>query len=562
MKFLYRFKFRTQVSIGYFIIICFVFITIMLMMHMLLRESYRKQSSDILETHGNQIAINIDTRIDYFLSYLQLLSTDAALTRDMATERFSHVTNTLDGVTKEFITLNAGRINSIRLYRNGIYSVARNLDEVEDLFVRYLSASATDPNAVLITGTYLNERNEKVFSIFRRIFSSNASRVYYIEMCVYETELYGFFNEEIDGNIIYVLNGDKLMSMNDRQIFSKKLYTNREANIVGIDRSSMGVLPRTVLLESQDHARFKVLIETNSEYLEQSYRVLLVRMLPILLAVFVLSCHFVGWLSTRLHHRLKILQEKIAAISNWQLTENLHIEGQDEFGLLANELDETRKRILNLIEQNNHINELMRIAEMSALRAQINTHFLFNSLSSIRWLSRRGDGETLAKAVDALALFLRYSLAFKENQVELADELKQLEVYVYLQKLRYGSEINVQMDVDDELLTSQTVKLVLQPLVENAIYHARREDNDQLNITIYSYLEGKEYYCLVVEDDGNGISPERLQSIQEDRQETTQSGYGLKNVIDRVRMCSHGGGEVTIESRQNVCTKITIRQRL
>ena len=562
MKFLHRFKFRTQVSIGYSIVICFVFITIMLMMHMMLRDSYRTQTSETLQTHGKQIAINIDNRIDYFLSYMQLVSMDSALLRDMVSEPFFQVSATLNRVTREFMTLNYGRVNSINLYRNGIYGTMGNLTSVERLFADNFGSSAENPNAHLITGSYFNDRNEKVFSIFKRVFPVNPNRVYYIEMRVYETELFGFFNEELGGNGIYVFHKGKLMSMNDRGEFSKRLYDNQQASVLGVDKGSVNIPSDAILLEAEpgdNGTGFDILIQTNSSYLELGYRNMLIRMLPILLVVFFLSACFAQFLSARLQKRLKVLQEKIAAISNWKLTEDLHIDGRDEFGLLAHELDSTRQRILILIEQNNSINEMMRVAEMSALRAQINAHFLFNSLSSIRWLSRTGNSEDAVKAVDALALFLRYSLAFKENQVALRDEMKQLEVYLYLQKLRYGDEINIQTDVDDSLLSFRTVKLILQPLIENAIYHARREDNAQLNITVYSYVKG-DFYYLVVEDDGNGISLERLETIRAGKLAAAQSGYGLKNVIERVSMCSNGQGEVEIESQQNVCTKITIKQ--
>lgn len=559
MKLLNHLKFRTQITLGFTIVIVFVFVGFMLTLHIILRDNYHEQESLILETYGSQIQNNIDNRMDYFISYLKLLSMNRDLVRTMETEDFQKVTTTLNQETSEFLQFNAGRINSIRPHRNGIYNVSDSMGDNNEILAALKSINAIYTKNILITGTYLNSRNEKVFSIFQRVYQTNTEREYCIEMCVYETELLGFFNEDTSGNHITIINRNKLMSMSDRQSFSQYLYETKGSNILGANWSPTASMGHAITISTKNKNSFDVLIETSTKYLNRGYRMMLIRMMPILAVVLIMAFFFTWIFTVHLHRRLKTLQEKIAAISNWNLTESLHIDGKDEFGILADELDDTRKHILELIGQNKDINNLIRVAEMSALRAQINSHFLFNSLSSIKWLSRQDNPNTLADAVDSLALFLRYSLALDENQVVLRSELQHLEAYIYLQKLRYENEVTVQMDIDDELLQCRTVKLILQPLVENAIYHGRREDCTHLNITIYSNSDD-EFYFLTVEDDGNGISPKQLQDIRDGKADSSKSGYGLKNVIDRVHMCSEGKGAVEIESQLNVYTKITIRQ--
>jgi two-component system sensor histidine kinase YesM len=531
----------------------------MLTLHIILRDNYREQESIVLETYGRQIQNNIDNRMDYFISYLKMLSVNHNLVHAMETEDFQTVNDTLKQETSEFLLMNAGRVNCIRPYRSGIYSNTDSQENINEILTALKPTSTAYPENILITGTYLNSRNEKVFSIFQRVYQTNSQREYCIEMCIYETELLSFFNKDISGNQISILHGNKIMSMNDRQLFSKYLYDSKgkdllETNWPGIDSTG-----QEVTITTEDDNQFNVLIKTSTDYLDQGYRLTLIRMMPVLMVVLIMAFFFTWIFTVHLHGRLKMLQEKIAAISNWNLTEKLHIDGNDEFGILADELDDTRIRILDLIDQNKKINQLIRVAEMSALRAQINSHFLFNSLSSIKWLSRHDNPKSLAEAVDSLALILRYSLALDENQVTLTSELQHLEAYIYLLKLRYQNDVTVQMDIDDELLQCKTVKLILQPLVENAIYHGRREDGSHLNITIYSSSE-EDYYLLTVEDDGNGISSKQLQDIRNGKVENSRNGYGLKNVIERVRMCSEGKGKVEIESRINVYTKVTIRQ--
>lgn len=562
MKLLYRLKFRTQIIGSFAIIICFVTAATFLLLHTLLRESYRAQESAVLETHGRQISINIENRMAYFMSYLQLLARDSSLLLAMENDSFDQVAVQLAETVDEFMKLNGGRVSTIRIYRKNVYTHIDGLGNTQDIF-RFFEQENAPLQNTLATGTYLNNRNEKVFSIFKKIYQTNPGREYYLEICVYETELYGFFNKDHGGNTIYLFYEDALISTNDRQNFSKRLYQQSEMGGGVITRAQMAIPAHAIVISEKSASGLEVLIETNAQYLEQGYFTLLVRMLPVLFTMLLMAFVVAGVLTTQVNRRLGTLQEKIVDISNWNLAQKVHIDGADEFSILAQELEETRMRILGLVEQNNKTHELMRIAEMSALRSQINSHFLFNSLSSIKWLARADSPEKLAEAVDSLALFLRYSLAIHENQILLSNEIKQLEAYTHLQSLRYGDEVNVQIDIDTELMDCKTVRLILQPLVENAIYHGRRASGAKLNITIYSYWD-EQYYYLVVEDDGNGIAPEMLRSIQNGKNSNAGSGYGLRNVVDRVQMClgDNSSEVIQIKSRPNTYTTITIRQPL
>jgi two-component system sensor histidine kinase YesM len=552
-------KFRTQLAVAFATVICFIIVTVLMIMHSILRDSYRQRESVVLETYGRQVASNIDSRMYYFQLYLRLLASDRNLSFAMANENFTYVTNMLERATAEFRKLNTARVASIRLYRNGIYSAVDGLGDIRAIFGEFKPGSVAYTENFLVTGAYLNSRNEKVFSLFQKVYQTNAAREYYIEMCVYETELYGFFNEALKGNRTFLFNGGKLMSASDRRQFGGLLYGSRAKRSFGVDRDDVSIPESAILVTVTGRFGFNTVIETDEEYLERGYTQMLSRMVPVLAVVAAIAFTFVVFISAGFNRRLKILQEKIAEISSPNLTKALRMGGRDEFGMLAEELDSTRKRILGLIAQNNSANEMMRVAEMSALRAQINSHFLFNSLSSIKWLSLRNDS-ALSEALDSLALFLRYALALNENMVPLSSEVKHLEAYVYLQKLRYRDTLNVHIDIEEDLLECKTVKLILQPLVENAIGHGTRGDETPLNITLYSSAD-ETFYYLIVEDDGNGMAPDRVRDIRAEKPaKRARVGYGLRNVMERVRVSTGGLGNVTVESQENVGTKITIRQ--
>ncbi|MCL2867052.1 MAG: sensor histidine kinase [Clostridia bacterium] len=551
-----RFKFRTQLYICFVVIIAFIISAMLGMMYLIQRNSYRLQESSVLEANSRQVAINIDNRLDYYLSYLQILSTDRSLIRTMETQPFERVRQELESVAAEYMRINVGRLNGIRIYTNGEDMRADGLGDIRSIFAEFVPGSSVYRNNLLITGTYLNARNEKVFSLFQKVFQTNTEREYILEMRIYETELLGFFCEDDSGNFIAVFTDDRLLSVNSRYTFAKLLYDAKRQAELGIGRERLDI-PKPITITSATKKGVNVMIGTDTDYLDRTYRTIVLRMALVTAVVAALAFFIVWQISMRLTRRIGYLSDKIADISNWKLEREINIRGQDEFSLLAAELDETRRRILALIEQVNHTNLLKRAAEVSALRAQINSHFLFNALSSIKWLSKRNDHEQLNIAVDHLAAFLRYSLSLKEDTVPLKLELEHLRAYTYLQKLRYGDEVNVHTDVSEELWDCKTLKLLLQPLVENAIYHGRREDGSPLNITIYSAAANGSY-DLIVEDDGNGMSEERIQSILADTP-GEQRGYGLHNVISRLRMCQKNAG-LTIESEPGICTRVIINQ--
>ncbi len=562
MSILHNLKFKTQISIYFVVVIAFLVLVIMQLLQFILKTSYRDQAELTVRTQARQIAINLENKMDNYSSYLELLLSDHELIEAMERGDRLNVERLVERKAAEFINLNAGKVRSVRVYMDGAFredDVLKNAGHL--IFSEFVPGRRAYQNNELWTGTYLNSRNEKVFSLFKKAYQTNRNHTYYLELCVYETELHGFFNEDKTGNRILLLNDGLLLSDSNREEFRRLLYANKWAPQLGSHQTTpLSGINTLEFVEMSMPLNWTVAIRTSAGYLEQGFWKMYGQLFPIILAVMATALLFVRSISTRMNRRLGQLQEKIANISNGDLTQNLQMDGKDEFKILSDEAEDTRQKIRQLIAEIKDINELKRVAEISALRAQINSHFLFNALSSIKWLSRQDDKKALAEAVEKLALFLRYGLSLDENQATLADEVGQLNAYIYLQKLRYGDEINVHMDIEEELLSQRTVKLTLQPLVENAIYHGRRESGAPLNITIYTYCDETDYY-LVVEDDGNGIPDEMIRAILRGDGEISKSGYGLKNVISRVRACSDGQGEVAIESKLNVYTKIVVKQK-
>lgn len=230
--------------------------------------------------------------------------------------------------------------------------------------------------------------------------------------------------------------------------------------------------------------------------------------------------------------------------------------GNDEIGQIGEAFNLLNQRIQRLIRENYEKKIKLQSEELNLMQEQINPHFLYNALAAISALAlREGQGQTV-RCVKHLADFYRISLNKGKQVLSIREELELLKNYLKIQKVRFGESIQVEYEVKKELLTLKTIKLLLQPLVENSIHHGRRSEEEILTIRVSIFLEG-DRVCFSVEDDGNGIEQEKLEKLR-GQLEQFEEGYGLKNVHNRVRFTYGEGYGVKIDSVSGVGTRVCV----
>lgn len=230
--------------------------------------------------------------------------------------------------------------------------------------------------------------------------------------------------------------------------------------------------------------------------------------------------------------------------------------GKDEIGQIGDAFNLLNQRIQWLIRENYEKKIKLQSEELNLMQEQINPHFLYNALAAISALAlREGQGQTV-KCVKYLADFYRISLNKGKQVLSIREELELLKNYLNIQKVRFGESIQVEYEVKKELLTLKTIKLLLQPLVENSIHHGRRSEEEILMIRVSIFLEG-DRVCFSVEDNGNGIKQEKLEKLR-GQLEQFEEGYGLKNVHNRVRFTYGEGYGVKIDSVSGVGTRVRV----
>lgn len=206
-----------------------------------------------------------------------------------------------------------------------------------------------------------------------------------------------------------------------------------------------------------------------------------------------------------------------------------------------------------------------REAELKALQAQINPHFLYNTLNTITWEAANIGAKQISTISNSLGKFFRIALSDGKEIISLKEELEHAESYLKIQKIRYDTKLSYEIDIDRELYSFSIIKLIIQPLIENAIYHGIRAGKENGMIKIYGQkktnLLGTDVLILTVWDNGLGIDKDRLEDINEAlmRGETQPDlGYGIYNVNERIRLYFGEEYGLSLESVEGSYTKAVI----
>ncbi|WP_337100162.1 sensor histidine kinase [Paenibacillus sp. YIM B09110] len=230
--------------------------------------------------------------------------------------------------------------------------------------------------------------------------------------------------------------------------------------------------------------------------------------------------------------------------------------GRDEIGQIGNALRKMGQRLSSLISDVYKKEIDKREAELNVLQAQINPHFLYNSLASISSLAIRNTDPRMNKMVTDLAKFYRISLNKGKNTLSIHEELQLTRYYISIQQVRFGNLLRVHFDIDEAVLPCPIIKLTLQPFVENCINHAIWDHELGVNITIRVCRDGSDIVLKVI-DDGMGM---RLRGDSELPQSGDKlSGYGIRNVDNRIKLLYGESYGVSIYSRLGIGTTVMIR---
>lgn len=252
--------------------------------------------------------------------------------------------------------------------------------------------------------------------------------------------------------------------------------------------------------------------------------------------------------------RVSKIVKVVDSFQEGEFHKRINFKGNDEFTKIASALNEMGSNTGRLIREVYLADLQKKEAELESLHAQINPHFLYNTLSSISRLAKFGKLEKLQRMVFDLAKFYRLSLNEGRNVIPVKNEVEQVQAYIDIQKIKYESRMQVQYDIAPEVVRYETVKLILQPFIENVLEHAWMGDSIFIRISGRVLDECLEFKII---DNGVGFPPGTIKDLAGPH-DLTNAGYGIKNVDQRIKL--HYGVQygVTLFSRPGIGTTVRI----
>jgi two-component system, sensor histidine kinase YesM len=327
---------------------------------------------------------------------------------------------------------------------------------------------------------------------------------------------------------------------------------------------------RDILYTAKSSARtgwIIVVVSYLSELLEGTRRALysfaLLAILCFAFAVIVSTL-----VSARISRPIEALRRSMQEVEKGNFDMDITVECSNEIYQLARDCDIAVKKVRDLIEQNRKEGEQKRLLELRALQAQINPHFLYNTLDSIIWMIELGENESAIDVTSSLARFFRLGISRGSEVITIRTEIEYLETYLSIQKMRYKDKLDYEIAFQPELYDCRILKLLVQPLVENAIYHGIKNKESPGIVRVSGTQEGGAM-MIRVSDDGVGMDADRLEALrfalaelrpgEREEREGSPGGVGVRNVQERIALYFGSGYGLGFESEPGAGTTATIR---
>lgn len=379
---------------------------------------------------------------------------------------------------------------------------------------------------------------------------------------------YGAFSAVTDGvslgrsGFVYLMDesGELICHPKLQRIHQGLAREDREAALaqtVGITRDEEDGRERVLLITTVEQTRWRVV---GVAYIDEilALQNAFIRIITVVsLIAALLSLAAATLMAFWVTRPIRLLESKMRKVEAGDLNVTIEERGFHEIRSVSTTFNHMLRRVRVLMDRVVTEQETKRLHELNALQAQINPHFLYNTLDSIVWMEERGRSQEAITMVLALAKLFRISISKGRRFITVREELEHVRNYLIIQKMRFKDKFSYHLEVDEDALEERTVKLIVQPLVENCINHAIDEAQGmELHIEIRVSVTPEDL-LFTVSDDGVGIREDLLPTLL-----TTSSGkngIGLKNVHERIQLTYGAAYGLTIHSVEDQGTTITIR---
>lgn len=341
---------------------------------------------------------------------------------------------------------------------------------------------------------------------------------------------------------VYLVDGEGEIIYHPRQqlIYSNLINENSKMSATYEDGTNIETFngeKRLVTVKTVGYTGWKIVGVTPMGDITSDYRqISLFAIFIMFFAIFILV--FLNmFVSSRIANPIKALEKSVKKLENGVKDVDITISGSYEIQHLGKAIKSMVNQLHVLMDNIVSEQESKRKSELNALQAQINPHFLYNTLDSIIWMIENENYDGAITMVTALARLFRISLSKGKNIISVKDEFEHARNYLTIQNIRYKNKFTYSIEVEEETLNLSTIKLIIQPLIENAIYHGMEFMGGDGEILIKAYLKDEDLYIDVI-DNGLGMEQEVADTLltREDNGKKKSSGIGLKNVHQRIQI--------------------------
>lgn len=308
------------------------------------------------------------------------------------------------------------------------------------------------------------------------------------------------------------------------------------------------------IMESDiDGTSWKVLIEVPNQMIDVSFEVIRSEMLWVMILTLLVMVLAIWYFMNRIFVRVKTLKDGLNSMACGDMDVEIPVKSKDDFGeiyMAFNDMNHTIKEQMQLIKMKEQQKQLL---ELDFLRAQIKPHFVYNTLSSIRFYVEMGRNEDACDMLVSFSKLLRKTLVSSNHQIPIVEELEGVQEYVRLQAYRYPEAFSIDYDVDPDVMQHKMLSFILQPLVENAIFHGPKQET-RCAIRLGICRKGAFIHVMVI-DNGKGMDAERLEHILD--KPIGINHIGMSNVNERLILHYGQQSGLRVESKEGEGTQIS-----
>lgn len=496
--------------------------------------------SDNMDYKADQYNRIMDS-IVYNTGILKIFNNDYTDVSNLSNDLRSYLDptfSTIKGLNKEIIQLTVYTQNKLPEYGDFIQNSSRVAE------TSWYQSASTNVN----TEWYWEDGNlivaRKIPDIFQLRDSSTVSM-----NLTYSKMFKGLQGEEMNNFGIVVT--DK----NSKVVYSNSAYLKLRPHLGALGNSAKIGKHYFIIEEHIEHTNWSLSYYIPLNEVSINATSIIKATVFIVLVCFAILLLMIWMFSNRLTRPIKRLISKMELIENGNLDVVVSSNSSDEFGMLTNRFGQMLQKINELIQVGYQNKIDQQKAEFKALQSQINPHFLYNTLSAIKWKSVQSGQDEISKIVTSLSKFYRTALNKGDNTIPICEEVINMKSYMEIMLILRESSFDVNYDFDEDIFRYVTINLILQPIVENCIQHGFSSKTDGRGKITVIGRSGNGYIEFTVADNGVGMTEEKAREVLS----RESQGYGLKNVNDRLKLFFGEEYGITIESGLGKGTVMAVR---